>query len=37
MVSMCDASVRMVNDDVDLLAWRAAGTPRGNEANAVLP
>jgi prepilin-type N-terminal cleavage/methylation domain-containing protein len=32
VVSMCDASVHFVSSDIDLLAWRAAGTPRGEEA-----
>jgi hypothetical protein len=37
VATMCDASVRMINDDIELRVWRAIGTPRGNEANAVLP
>lgn len=32
--ALCDASVRFVNDDVDLAVWRAAGTTQGDE---VLP
>lgn len=28
---MCDGSVQFVNDDVDLIVWRAAGTTEGDE------
>jgi prepilin-type N-terminal cleavage/methylation domain-containing protein len=31
IVSLCDGSTRPVNDDVDLVVWRAMGTPRGEE------
>ena len=37
VASMCDGSVRMISDEIELQVWRAAGTPRGNEANAALP
>jgi prepilin-type N-terminal cleavage/methylation domain-containing protein len=33
VVGMCDASVRFMSDDVTLFAWRAMGTPRGEEAS----
>ena len=29
--SMCDASVRFVNDSIDLLVWRAMATKDGGE------
>jgi prepilin-type N-terminal cleavage/methylation domain-containing protein len=31
IASMCDGSARPVSQDVDLIVWRAAGTPRGEE------
>ena len=31
VTSMCDGSSRIVNDNVDLAVWRAAGSPRGDE------
>ena len=34
--AMCDASVRFVNDDIDLLIWRAAGTAQGEEVAGNL-
>jgi prepilin-type N-terminal cleavage/methylation domain-containing protein len=37
VASMCDGSVRMISDDVNLQVWRAVGTPRGAEPNTELP
>lgn len=34
-VAMLDGSVRAVNDDVDLVIWRAAGTRAGGEAPSL--
>jgi prepilin-type N-terminal cleavage/methylation domain-containing protein len=36
VVSMCDASVQFISDDVNLFAWRAMGTPRGQESGVDL-
>jgi hypothetical protein len=36
VVSMCDASVQFVSDDVNLFVWRAMGTPRGQETGVDL-
>jgi type II secretory pathway pseudopilin PulG len=30
-VSMCDASVRFISNEIDLKTWQALGTPAGNE------
>lgn len=35
VASMCDGSVRVVNDDVDLAVWRAVGTARGDETESL--
>lgn len=35
-VTMCDASVQFVADDVDLATWRAASTTKGNEVYSGL-
>lgn len=32
VAGLCDGSARVVNDSIDLDVWRAAGTPRGEEA-----
>lgn len=37
VASMCDASVKMINDNIELQVWRAIGTPRGGETTAALP
>lgn len=31
VASFCDSSVRFISDDVELTAWQAYGTPRGEE------
>jgi prepilin-type N-terminal cleavage/methylation domain-containing protein len=31
VTSRCDGSANMINDGIDLLVWRALGTPRGEE------
>jgi prepilin-type N-terminal cleavage/methylation domain-containing protein/prepilin-type processing-associated H-X9-DG protein len=35
-VTMCDASVQFVTDDVDLVIWRAASTTKGQEVYSGL-
>jgi prepilin-type N-terminal cleavage/methylation domain-containing protein len=37
IASMCDGSVTMIRDDIELRVWRALGTPRGDEAYAAIP
>ncbi len=37
IASMCDGSVTMIRDDIELRVWRALGTPRGDEAYAEIP
>ena len=32
VAGLCDGSTRVVNDSIELDVWRAAGTPRGEEA-----
>jgi hypothetical protein len=34
VISMCDGSAKFVADGIDLVVWRAAGTPRGEETYA---
>jgi prepilin-type N-terminal cleavage/methylation domain-containing protein len=35
VAGLCDGSSRAINEDVDLVVWRALGTPRGDEAVAL--
>ncbi|HJQ80620.1 MAG TPA: DUF1559 domain-containing protein [Lacipirellulaceae bacterium] len=37
IASMCDGSVTMIRDDIELRVWRALGTPRGEESYAAIP
>lgn len=36
VTSRCDGSANLISDDVDLVVWRALGTPRGDEV-VTLP
>lgn len=37
VASMCDGSVRMISDDIELRVWRAIGTPRSAEPYSAIP